>query len=575
MGKKRKFQTNNADDYWDFVVARANTSEEVTTSSDEPKSLVAKYSDKFCNASPDDHEDISEDDFLVSRAYSKEDVWKSETECNEIDCEGTDLFREVYVSTKAKKSFLQSDLADSTECEKKSTEKHSDKALSATTALSNLKDEQMSLQQLENAVLAKITLIRHDDGVYYYNGRTYEALKNDLDILELIRGHGISQNAFQSRSLRVFQDLYLFLKTDPYLIPSDYEERLRKSRHCVVLENGVLNVKKMQLHTFHSKYLTFHSVKACWVSNPNPKRFMKFLNDAAMGDQEIVRLTLEMIGYLISSLNTSKKFFVIGTAGNSGKSTLAALIEFLIGKEFVTAIPPQKLGDRFALGSTRGKILNLAMDIPNGKLSASAVSCLKSITGKDAIVIEEKYQRSERTVSNLRFLFGTNYPVTLPKNDDEDSFWERMMVIPFVRSVPPSEIDVDLLDDLLEEKDDIVSLCLQNLNRVIKNNYTFSSCKKSEEMKQSWRRVEISTASFYYFWNECVEVTGDMQDEVYASDLQTAYSAYCNDNGLEPVPYLNMLNWINYNVDPNVCCKKRIHKTNANPMSGFAGIKIR
>ena len=215
------------------------------------------------------------------------------------------------------------------------------------------------------------------------------------------------------------------------------------------------------------------------------------------------------------------------------------------------------------------------MDIPKGKLSAGAVSRLKSITGNDAIVIEEKYQRSENTVSGLRFLFGTNYPVTLPRDDDEDSFWERMVIIPFMRSVPPSEVDADLLDDLLEEKDDIVSLCLKNLNTVIKNGYRFSHCEKSEEMKRRWRNAELSTASFYYFWNECVEVTGNSQGTIYSSELYDFYRAYCTKNALEPIAYLNVLDWIIHNVDPDMCCKKRIHKTNANPMSGFAGIKLR
>ena len=215
------------------------------------------------------------------------------------------------------------------------------------------------------------------------------------------------------------------------------------------------------------------------------------------------------------------------------------------------------------------------MDIPNGKLSASAVSRLKSITGQDSIVIEEKYQRSENTVSNLRFLFGTNYPVTLPKEDDEESFWERLIVIPFLRSVPQSELDVGLLDDLLDEKDDIVSLCLKNLNTFIRNNHRFSYCQKSEEVKRSWRKLEISTASFYYFWNDCVEVTGDSQDTVYSSTLHSAYLNYCTKNELEAVSYPHMQDWISRNVDLDLCQKKRIHKTGSNPLSGYSGIQIR
>ncbi len=568
MGKKR-FRSDAVERYWDsFIAESQEMSEEAVASSDEPKLLFTRFSSSFSNLNS--WEDVYEDDLLISRASSKADVWKSETEYDEVDRE-EDIFRELYVSTEARKSSLTNPTGH-VEPAEKSTQNLSNNIPSAD--FSKVKEEQMSLQQLENAILAKITLIRHDGGIYYYNGRTYVALTNDMEVLELIRRQGISQNAFNSRSVRIFQDLYMFLKTNPLLVPYDYEERLRKSKNYVVLNNGVLNAKKLELKDFHPKHLTFHAVKANWKENPNPKRFLSFLNAAAMGDQEIVTLTLEVVGCLLSSLNP-KKFFVIGTAGNSGKSTLASLLEALIGKDFVTAITPNNLSDRFALGGTRGKMLNLAMDIPNGKLSASAVSRIKSISGNDSIVIEQKYQRSESTISSLRFLFGTNYPVTLPRDDDEDSFWERMIVIPFMRSVPPSEIDVNLLDDLLEEKDDIVSLCLRHLNTVIKNGYRFSYCEKSEEVKRSWRKAELSTASFYYFWNDYIEITGNSQDTVYSSELYDMYLAYCNETGLESITYLGMLDWINHHTDSRMCYKKRIHKTNANPLSGFVGVKLK
>ena len=444
----------------------------------------------------------------------------------------------------------------------------------ASVPKAKVKEKDLSLDEMENAILQKVPLIRHDGGIYYYNGKTYIAIKNDIDLMELIRRMNVSASCFQTRNVRIFADLFTYFKSDPKLVPCDYEERLNKCRNYVVLGNGVLNVKKLELKPFNKKWLTFHAVNANWVENPNPKRFLKFLNDAAMGDQSIVRLTLEVIGVLLSSLNL-KRFFVVGTAPDSGKSTLALLLKELIGEDFVVSIPPNNLGDRFALGSTRGKILNLAMDIPNGKLNATAVSRLKNITGSDAITIEEKYMRSESTVSTLRFLFGTNYPITLPREDDDNAFWERMVIIPFMRSTPPSEIDRGLLDKLLNEKDDIVSLCLQHLHNVIRNNYTFSTCHRGEEMKQSWRRAEFSTASMAYFWNNRVEETGNPEDAVYASALYGEYINYCADNGLDAVSYIQMVEWISKSVDPESCQKKRIHRTGTNPLAGYVGIKLK
>jgi hypothetical protein len=47
------------------------------------------------------------------------------------------------------------------------------------------------------------------------------------------------------------------------------------------------------------------------------------------------------------------------------------------------------------------------------------------------------------------------------------------------------------------------------------------------------------------------------------------------EKDLEAVSYLQMIDWVSKNTDPESCMKKRIHKTNSNPMSGFVGIKLK
>jgi putative DNA primase/helicase len=584
MSKNRIFKFDEVESYWDdFIYEAESEKAKAFSDSDVAEALTLNdYTDIICNAINNSAEKISEDDMMVSRKGEGKLEESDIADYGPYDGEENDmhLFEQLTkgLAEKAKPSKPEK----APELDFMDTEDLGEYAKEPKPASSifpipkaKVKEKDLSLDEMENAILQKVPLIRHDGGLYFYNGRTYIALKSDMDLIELIRSENISASCFQTHSVRVFNDLYAYLRADPKLKLYDYEERVRKCRNYVVLNNGVLNAKKLELKPFGKKWLTFHSVNASWVENPNPRRFLKFLNDAAMGDSSIVRLTLEMIGYLLSSLNTAKVFFVIGTAGNSGKSTLASLIKYLLGDEFVMAVSPNNLSDRFSLGDSRGKTVDLAMDIPKGKLNAAAVSRIKSITGNDSIVIEAKYMRPESTVSNLRFLFGTNYPITLPREDDEDAFWKRMIIIPFMRVTPPNEIEVDLLDQLIAEKDDIVSLCLRHLHTVIRNNYTFSPCQRSEAMKKSWRRAEFSTASVYYFWNSCVEVTGEPKDTVYSSSLYGEYVKYCSENELDAVQYIEFLGWIEKNTDPEMCVKKRIHRTNANPLSGFAGIKIR
>ena len=198
---------------------------------------------------------------------------------------------------------------------------------------------------------------------------------------------------------------------------------------------------------------------------------------------------------------------------------------------------------------------------------------LKSISGGDPINIEEKYQPVERIVSRLRFLFGTNYKISVPQSEDEDGFWSRMIVLPFRHSVPPHKIDYMLLDKLVEEKDRIISYCLRAMSKVLNNNCRFSECQAADEMKDDWRNTGIDLKSFEMYWYENINVTGNPEDQVFANDLYQQYQNYCRERNLECAPYNYTKRWIAINAQ-GACSHKRIHKTNENPRSGYIGIRF-
>lgn len=435
-------------------------------------------------------------------------------------------------------------------------------------------ERKTGLYEMEKAILSNTSLIRHDGGLYYYTGKYYAAIRSDLELLELIRSK-ISSSAFAVTSTKPFQDLMTFLKSDPNLVPHKYQHKLMKARKLVALKNGVLDISTLELMDFDPKHLLFHMVDASWITRPTPKTFLKFLRQSCNYDEEIVRLTTEVIGYLLSGSNQAKSFFVIGTAPDSGKSTLASLIKQLIGDEFVCSIEPNKIHERFALGSTRGKILNLALDIPQGRLCPAAVSKIKAITGMDSISIEEKYMRVEHTVSSLRFLFGTNHPVTLTSSSEkDDAFWNRLVVLPFLKSVNPEDKDPALLDKLWEERDDIVSYCLEGYQEVLNNDFTFSHCQASLDIKESWRHDDISFVSFANFGQDYVEVTGDFNDQIFSQVLYEKYSCFCQDHHLDPIYYTRMREWIDAHTDSEMCVSKRLHYYGQNPRVGYCGIKV-
>lgn len=135
-------------------------------------------------------------------------------------------------------------------------------------------------------------------------------------------------------------------------------------------------------------------------------------------------------------------------------------------------------------------------------------------------------------------------------------------------------MDVDLIEKLMLEKDEIISVCLQALQNVIHQNFCFSFCKTAEKMKNQWRESdEKSMQTLKIFLKDCVQITGNPQDQLYASDMYQSYLNYCRTNELDSVGYQKMVVWLKNSVPE--CVHKRIHMTGSNPKSGFSGIRLK
>lgn len=430
----------------------------------------------------------------------------------------------------------------------------------------------INLSYMEEKIVEKIPLICVNGDLYQYTGRSYKIIKNGEELLYLIRS-SISYNAFGSISTNRFNDLLVFLKADKQLIPKECETRLRESQYYISFQNGVLDVRDMSLHTHSKKYLVFYELNAKWNDNPYPKRFLEFLHQTSGGDNSVMIRIQECLGYLLSAVNEGKYFFVMGTASDSGKSTLAEMIQHFIGERYITHLSTYQIGSRFALGDIHGKLLNISMDLPKGKLSPVVVSIIKQITGGDVIMTDQKYERMREVHSGMRFWFASNYPVTVSKEDDDDSFWNRMVIVPFQYSVKKCDMDNELLEKLLSEKDDIIALCLRAFQQVLQRGCIFSECSIAEEMKNQWRNSEKDLIyTLQCFLDDCIQITGDQKDSLYIHDFYEIYKDYCSRNNWECMTYNKVADWCEKNILG--CKRKRIHRTGSNPKAGFVGMRF-
>lgn len=95
----------------------------------------------------------------------------------------------------------------------------------------------------------------------------------------------------------------------------------------IVFQNGIYNAEKDALINSTSKYPVLFEINAEYLGNEEVQTpYMdKIIMQATGGDVDTLERFYQCLGYIYSQGTEAKKFFVFGTAPDSGKALLANL----------------------------------------------------------------------------------------------------------------------------------------------------------------------------------------------------------------------------------------------------------
>lgn len=422
---------------------------------------------------------------------------------------------------------------------------------------------QPSVCQMEEELLEKTDFIYRKTVLYYYNGWYYEPIDAE-GVVALYRQY-ISPGLDGVKNLRNHMDIYRCLKADSRL---KYEDSLKDKPYCP-LKNGILYLNKMKLKLKHHspKRRTFTVLDACYDEDAECPVFDEFLDTITEGREELKERFMMALGYLLIEPSNGKYFFVMGYAPNSGKSILGNTIQKLYPENSVSNLSLGELGGKFETESLLYSRINISLDLPQEVLNASAVSKLKRITGGDSIEIQRKNQGSLKLDHNMKFLFATNFPLRIDSNDP--AFLDRIIFLPFMKSVPKDERDPDLAKKLWKERDAIVTKALQYARKLMKQGWQFPPIPDVDCMRGIQRKNSMDYLK-EFLENHCE--MGDYNYFTATSDLRRAYEAYCDENGTCPCSATAFNKYMEQ--AGGVRDRKRL-TASENPVWGFYGIRLR
>ena len=368
-------------------------------------------------------------------------------------------------------------------------------------------------------------------GVLFYDNRT-AIIKMPLHFQRIKSAdeEALLFNMLDEKSQRIvpFKEIKEATKRLCYIpdLQVDLTEEFWKGQMMVNLVHGVYAIMEQKIVPVRNEYkfdyfINIRYKPKCTLEDaPTFKHYI----ETSVGMEQYECL-MRVLGYCLSSLTKGRKAFVFYGIGRTGKSTILNVLEAVIGGGLVSHEPFHTMSGERAKAHYEGKRVNISRETStkpnrNEESFKSLISC-EFTTGS------EKFEKQRDFVATLSFVFAGNSDVDFTFTDD--AILDRLVYIIFNKTIPEEEIDLNLEEKLLAEKDAIISMALDSLKGLIKDKYDFKMAPIAEEHIRHRRYLIHSAESFLD--EKCkISESGKVSKVV----LYAAYLAFCKANALKP-----------------------------------------
>jgi P4 family phage/plasmid primase-like protien len=199
----------------------------------------------------------------------------------------------------------------------------------------------------------------------------------------------------------------------------------------ITLQNGILDLETGELLAHTPDY--FDVVILPYDHDPEATCpiFENHLTRMFSDQPEVIPFLQEYAGYLLSPNSDAQAFLYLYGRGNTGKSTLLAALEALVGRQNTSHQDLADLKTTFGLAPLVGKKLNICTEV--SELPKGGDSVFKKVVDGSYVSVNRKHQPVVDIKLGARFAFGSNEPPGF--TDRSDGVYRRFVPIQVTRVV--------------------------------------------------------------------------------------------------------------------------------------------
>jgi len=307
-------------------------------------------------------------------------------------------------------------------------------------------------------------------------------------------------------------------------------------RNVIHVANGMLELGtdgSVELRPFSPDWYSRNRSEIAWNPTANCPRFKRELLLSAM-DEDDARLIQRYVGQCLLGDNLSQTCLVLRGTPGGGKSTLANVIEGLIGRHNVTELRITQLCERFEFIRYVGRTLLTGKDVPGDFLNMRSAHVLKALVGGDTLEGEVKHGNDSFSIEGrFNSMITTNTRLRVKLDSDAGAWRRRLLIVDYNRPRAAKPIPNFDLQLLREEGEGILRWAVQGAIDLRQELDTTGCIQLTDAQRRRVDDLLSESDSVRSFVRESVAVAHGA--EVAIIELMAAYRDYCEMRDWEPL----------------------------------------
>lgn len=305
---------------------------------------------------------------------------------------------------------------------------------------------------------------------------------------------------------------------------------LSSYRKCVVpdgevwinLLNGTLVVSSdgsVCLREHRKEDLFMYTLQYVYHADAECPKWRGFL-DRVLPESEAQQVLAEFVGYCLMRHHRLEKMVWLFGSGQNGKSVTLEVIEALLGSMNVSYLSLSDLtNDDVKRSGFEGKMLNISTE--SGRDVNPNV--LKQLTSGERVSVKRLYVDPRETNDYGKVLAAFN---DLPRAENTFGYFRRLIILPYLVTIPREEVDRRLADKLKQELSGILNWVLSALPGLMQR----GEFTRSESCEHAMEHYRLLSDNVLLFANERCET---YEYTTTGQDVYNAYRNYCAESSLK------------------------------------------